>query len=230
MTEEMPSSAPARPVGVRGRFSALTRRLPAARVLWLLLAALAAYGVWFLGTGIGLATAVGLPIFAAVVDLAFQRVRFDRLRFPDAALATGLFLALLFPPVVPIVAALASTLAAIALRHVLRLRGRPWFNPAASGVVVGAILFGLSPAWWGAIDENLVIALGIVLLLWQLNNWRLPVVFLGSYAGLAIVQRVIFSLSTGLILVPRVLFLSAVDPTVLFFGFFMVAEPRTAPS
>ncbi|MCI4340545.1 MAG: RnfABCDGE type electron transport complex subunit D, partial [Thermoplasmata archaeon] len=150
--------------------------------------------------------------------------------FPDAAIVTGLFLALLLPPVVPAIAAGSATLAAITLRHVLRRKGRPWLNPAAAGMLVGAVFFGLAPAWWGAINENLVIVLGILLIVWQRRNWRLPLVFLGGYAGLAVLQRVVFSLSTGLVLVPRVLFLSAVDPTVLFFGFFMVAEPRTAPS
>jgi len=204
--------------------------MPSVRLLWVLLAILAGYGIWFLGTGIGLATAIGLPVAALLADLGFQRVRFERFRFPDAAIATGLFLALLMPPVVPAVAAVATTVAAITLRHALRSRGRPWLNPAAAGMVIGALFFGLTPAWWGAIDENLVVVLGVVLVLWQLRNWRLPFVFLASYAGLAILQRAIFSFSTGLVLVPRVLFLSAVDPAVLFFGFFMVAEPRTAPS
>jgi Na+-translocating ferredoxin:NAD+ oxidoreductase RnfD subunit len=230
VTEGAERSSEARTGGIRTRIDALVRRLPAARLLWILLAVLATYGVWFLGAGIGIATAIGLPALTVVVDLLFQRIRFDRFRFPDAAIATGLFLALLLPPVVPAIAAASAGIAAITLRHVLRRRGRPLLNPAASGVFVGAVLFGLAPAWWGAINETLVIVLGIVLLLWQRRSWRLPVVFLGAYAGLAVLQRVVFSLSTGLVLVPRVLFLSAVDPTVLFFGFFMVAEPRTAPS
>jgi Na+-translocating ferredoxin:NAD+ oxidoreductase RnfD subunit len=224
----VPVAAPA--ASLRARLGAVTHRIPPTRALWILLAILAGYGVWFLGTGIGIAAAIGLPILAAAVDLVFQRIRFDRARFPDAAIATGLFLALLFPPVVPALAAGAATVSAITLRHVLRSRGRPWLNPAAAGMVIGAVFFGLSPAWWGAINEELVVALGVILLLWQLRNWRLPVVFLGSYAALAIVERVIFSVSSGIVLVPMVLFLSAVDPAVLFFGLFMVAEPRTAPS
>ena len=221
---------PAPRLSWNARLAAVTRRLPPVRMLWILLAVLAGYGVWFFGTGIGIAAAIGLPVVAVMVDLVFQRIRFDRFRFPDAAIVTGLFLALLLPPVVPALAAGAATVGAITLRHVLRSRGRPWLNPAAAGMVVGAVFFGLSPAWWGAINEELVIVLGLVLLVWQLRNWRLPVIFLGSYAALAIVERVIFSLSSGIDLVPRVLFLAAVDPAVLFFGLFMVAEPRTAPS
>ena len=216
--------------GISAALARARRRLPAARLLWLALAALAGYGVWFLGGSLGIANAIALPIAALVTDLGLQRVRFERLRFPDAALATGLFLALLFPPAVPLVAAIATTILAITLRHALRAKGRPWFNPAALGIVAGALLFGILPAWWGAISEVLVLVLGAAVVLWQRSTWRLPVVFLLAYAALAVLMRIIVSLDSGVVLVPMVLLLTAVDPTVIFFGLFMVAEPRTAPS
>ncbi len=200
------------------------------RLLWLLLTALAGYGIAFLGTGIGISSVLVLPIVAVATDLGLQRIRFERLRFPDAALAIGLFLALLFPPVVPLLAAGASVVLAITVRHTLRFKGRPWFNPAVAGVTLGALLFGILPAWWGSISEVLVLSFGVVLALWQRSTWRLPAVFLTAYAGLAVLMRVVVSLSSGLVLVPRVLLLTAVDPTVLFFGLFMVAEPRTSPA
>lgn len=215
---------------ISGALARARRAVPPVRLLWLLLAALAGYGIWFLGGGLGVASAVALPLTAAIVDLAIQRVRFERLRFPDAALATGLFLALLFPPVVPLVAAISTTILAVTLRHALRAKGRPWFNPAALGIVFGALLFGILPAWWGAISEVLVLALGIAVVVWQRSTWRLPAVFLLAYAALAVLMRIIVSISSGVVLVPKVLLLTAVDPTVLFFGLFMVAEPRTAPS
>jgi Na+-translocating ferredoxin:NAD+ oxidoreductase RnfD subunit len=209
---------------------AFRRRVPAARLLWILLAVLAAYGIDFLSTGIGLVPVLVLPVVAVLVDLGFQRIRFDALRFPDPAIATGLFLALLLPPVVPLAPAIATTIAAISLRHVLRYRGRPWFNPAALGVLVAALFFGVSPAWWGAISEMLVVAGGIALLIGSRGSWSIALAFLGVYAGMASLQRVIVSLGTGAIVSPRVLFLTALDPTVLFFGLFMVVEPRTAPT
>ncbi len=224
----VPAPAVRRPLAARWR--ALRARLPTVRLLWILLAGLGGYGVDFLGTGLGIEPLLVLPVLAVGVDLAFARVRFETLRFPDSAIATGLFLALLFPPAVPILAAAGATILAVSLRHVLRSKGRPWFNPAATGVLFGAVLFGLAPAWWGSINELLVIALGALLLVYETRTWRLPVLFLGAYAALAVLQRVAVAATMGGGLTANVLLLSAVDPAVLFFGLFMVAEPRTAPS
>ena len=206
--------------------------MPAVRVLWIGLVALAGYGTWFLGHGLGIANVVVLPLTAVLVDLAFQRFRFESLRFPDAAIATGLFLGLIFPPTVPLVAAGAAVLGAITVKHVLRYRGRPWFNPAAVGLTVGAVLFGIAPAWWAAISEPLLLVVGAVIFTWNLPRWRLSTTFLVAYAGFAILARYLFLFAGGGsgTLSPGVLFLAAVDPTVLFFGLFMVAEPRAAPA
>jgi Na+-translocating ferredoxin:NAD+ oxidoreductase RnfD subunit len=206
------------------------RRLPPVRLLWLLLAALGVNGVLFLGGGLGVASLLVLPIVAVVTDLPFQRIRFDHLRFPDAAIVTGLFLALLFPPVVPLIAAGAATLGAVGLRHILRARGRPWFNPAAAGLILGAVAFGLAPAWWGAISEGWVLLAGATLFIWNLPRWRLPVAFLAAFAGFTTLGRVVYTVGSGAIVSSHVLALAVADPTLLFFGLLMVAEPRTGPS
>lgn len=182
-----------------------------------------------LGGGEGIGSLVVLPISAAVADLLFQKVRFGRLRIPDAAIATGLFLALLLPPTVNLLEAGAVTIAAVGIRHALRLKGRPWVNPAASGLLLGALLFGMAPAWWVAVSpaaEILVAVLGIMLSLRQSSRWRLPVVFFIVYAGFSALEHFL----VGGVVSPRLLALATIDPVVLFFGLFMVTEPRTAPS
>ncbi len=202
--------------------------LPPVRLVWLILLGLGGYGVWFLGGSTGIAPLLAFPLVAVVLDLAFDRVRFETLRFPDAALATGLFVALLLPPVVPLAAGLVAVFVAISAKHILRWKGRPWWNPAVTGALfVG--LFGYVPGWWGAMSEPLVIALGLTLLLWNLPQWRLSVTFLGMYAGLAVLARVLATVGTSAVPPAGVLLLTAFDPAVLFFGFFMVSEPRAAP-
>ncbi|MCI4368469.1 MAG: RnfABCDGE type electron transport complex subunit D [Thermoplasmata archaeon] len=225
------ATPPSPPTVARSRryLGALRARLPPVRLLWIFLIVLGAYGVNFLGSWMGLAPLIALPAIAVITDVLFARARFERMRFPDSALATGLLLALLFPPVVPLVAAGAATIAAVSVKNVLRFRGRPWFNPAASGVLVGAVLFGLSPAWWGSIDETLVVALGAALILWNYRSWRIPVSFLTAYALFAVTYRAFQTAALGGIVSPGVLLLAAFDPSILFFAFFMVAEPRTAP-
>ncbi len=205
----------------------LLARLPRpARLLWIFLAILGAYGVAFNLHGLGLATLVTLPAMAALIDLMFQAFRFPSIRFPDAAIATGLLLALLLPPTVPILPAQSVAALTITLRHVLRYKERPLLNPAALGVLVGVLVFGMAPAWWGSINIWLVVLLGVVLTLRTPGSWRLPVAFLLVYAALSPVLNLLLGEATSV----QVLLLGAVDPSILFFATYMVAEPRTSLS
>lgn len=196
------------------------------RLLWISLAILGGYGVAFNLQWIGLLPLLALPAVAAESDILLQVFRFRSVRAPDAALATGMFLALLLPPTVPLLQAGAVTVAAITLRHALRYRERPLLNPAVVGVLVGSLLFGMAPSWWGSINVALVIVLGIVLTLRTPDSWRMPVSFLSSYAALSIAGGLLFRKAIS----PQVLLLGAFDPSILFFGLFMISEPRTSPA
>ncbi len=200
-------------------------RLPRpARLLWVFLLALGVYAIVFTLQGGGILPIIALPALAVETDILFQMFRFHKIRAPDAAMATGLLLALLLPPTVPLLQAAGVASAAIALRHVLRFQDRPVFNPAAAGVLMGAVFFGLAPSWWGSIGMALVVALGIVLTLRTPGSWRVPVAFFASYAALSVLGN----LALGEVTSPQVLLLGAIDPAMLFFGFFMVPEPRTS--
>lgn len=206
----------------------LLRLLPPARVLWLMLVGLGIYSSNYLG-GLGESSLLVAPLVGGVVDLGFQSVRFARPRFPDAALVTGLLLALIFPPTASLGFLAVATFAAVSFRHVARFRGHPWINPAAGGVLLGTVFLGLAPAWWvgiGPSGEVAIVALGLALLARSPRQWRLPAVFLLTYGLLAVVQHVV----AGASLDGRILLLQALDPATLFFGLFMVVEPRTAPA
>jgi hypothetical protein len=192
-----------------------------------MLVGLGLYGSNYLG-GLGESSLLVAPLIAVVADLGFQSVRFERPRFPDSAIATGLFVALIFPPTASLALLATVAFAAVALRHVLRFKGRPWFNPGAAGILFGTLFLGLAPAWWvgiGPYGEAATIALGLLLLVRTPHQWRLPTVFLVTYGLLAAVQHVV----VGTSLDANVLLLQVVDPATLFFALFMVAEPRTAP-
>ena len=203
------------------------KALPPVRLVWAFLLVLGIYGVLYLG-GMGLLSLGILPTVAVVTDLLFQRLRFPRLRSPEPALATGLFLALLFPPTVSVPLAAVVVLTAITFRHVLRWKGRPWFNPAALGVVLAAVFLGFGPAWWVALtptEEILLVAFGLVLLGRNLRPWRLVLTFFVAYAGLSLLDHAFFGGATS----PAVLALGILDPVTIFFGLFMLTEPRTSP-
>ncbi len=203
------------------------RFLPPVRLVWISLIVLGLYGTYDL-RGLGEYSLAVLPALAVAVDLPFQRVRFPRLRFPDAALATGLFLALLFPPAASLVLMGLATFAAVALRHALRIDGHPWMNPAALGVVAGTVLLGLQPAWWVAVGPYgfyLMLGAGILIAARSWRAWRLPVSFLVAYSLFVIAEHLLI----GTAFSTQVLILEIADPVALFFALFMVPEPRTAP-
>jgi len=203
---------------------ALARLPRPARLLWIVLAILGFCAAVLNLGGVGLTSLAILPAVAALTDIAYQRFRFHSIRAPDAALATGVLLALILPPTVDIIQASAVVLAATALRHVLRYRERPLLNPASAGVLIGALAFGMAPAWWGSIDVRLVVLFGLLVTLRTPGSWRLPASFLFSYALLSPLGHLLLGEATS----PQVLLLGAIDPSIMFFGFFMVAEPRTS--
>lgn len=202
-------------------------RLPRpVRLLWMCLLILGVYAILFTLQGGGIVPLIALPALAVETDVLFQMFRYRKVRAPDAALATGLLLALLLPPTVSLLEAAGVASAAIALRHVLRVQDRPLFNPAAAGVLMGALFFGLAPSWWGSIGIWLVVVLGILVTLRTAGSWRIPAAFFVSYGLLSVFGNLVLGEVTS----PTVLLLGAVDPAMLFFGFFMVPEPRTSVS
>ncbi len=213
---------------VRQRFlGPVERALPPVRLLLIALAILGGVSCYTLG-GLGLSSLLFLPLVAGAVDLLFQSVRFERLRVPETAFASSLILALLLPPTVPLGPAAAIAVAAVGIRHAIRRRGRPVFNPAAAGALLGALVFATAPAWWASVSQTqelLLVALGIIVVLRAPGTWRSIAVFFPLY----VVIVSLLHASTGASVSARVLLLGAIDPSVAFFGFFMVAEPRTGP-
>ncbi len=208
----------------RGYVRVIAKLPRPARLLWMFLIVLGVYAVAFTLQGVGIVALIALPALAVETDVLFQMFRFHKIRAPDAAMATGLLLALLLPPTVSLLQAAALAAAAIALRHVLRFQEHPLFNPAAAGVLLGALFFGLAPSWWGSVGMALTVALGIVLTLRTVGSWRIPAGFFVSYGVLTVLGTLIF----GEVTTPQILILGALDPAILFFGFFMVPEPRTS--
>jgi Na+-translocating ferredoxin:NAD+ oxidoreductase RnfD subunit len=222
------------PLSLRGFGKAaaiLAPRIPPVRQLWISLAILGSVGSWLLG-GLGTFNLVVLPLVASVVDLGIQRWRFSRPRVPDTAIASALFIALLLPPTFSGFLAVVVTISAILLRHALRSRGHPWENPAALGIVLASLAFHALPAWWVAVapwEEALLGLLGGLLLLRHRRRVIASVSFFGFFALLTTVEYVARFSLTGQPLSAGVLELSVLDPVILFFGLFMVPEPRTSP-
>jgi Na+-translocating ferredoxin:NAD+ oxidoreductase RnfD subunit len=173
---------------------------------------------------------LALPIAGAFADLGLQAVRFPRLRFPDAAIANGLFLAVILWPATVFLELTAVAVATVGVRHLLRVAGHPIFNPAAFGVTLAATVFALPQPWHVGVtlqDTELVAALGLILWTRAWHSWRLWAMFFATNIAATLLLADYLG---GSSILPLVIQTSVLGAAPVFYGFFMVSEPRTAPS
>ena len=205
------------------------RFFPPVRLVWLFLLVL----VWNTQGFVSLKVAeplLALPLVCAATDLGLQLARFPKPRIPDAALANGLFLALILWPATFSLELASVACATVGLRYILRRAGHPWLNPAALGVTLAAALFALPQPWhlgFTLTDTVLIAILGLILWSRAQHTWRLW----GAYfaVNLAVTAGIALYLG-GHSAVPLAVQAALLGPAPVFYGLFMVTEPRTAPS
>jgi enediyne biosynthesis protein E5 len=232
--------APARvaPAGTRSRTSGWRNLLPVriwkryfppVRLVWIFLLVIVWNGDGFLNRTIAWPL-LFLPLTAAMTDLGFQAARFPKLRIPDAAIANGLFLSVILWPATVSIELTAIAVATVGVRHLLRFAGHPIFNPAALGVTLAAVVFAIPQPWHVGLtlrDTELVAALGLLLWSKAWHTWRLWVVFFATNIAATLLLA---DYLAGSSVLPLVIQTSVLGATPVFYGFFMVTEPRTAPS
>ena len=191
-----------------------------------LLTAVAAYGAGATLVLPGLAGAIGT---AVVIDLPILRLRRRRWVWPDGALLTGMFVAMVLSPHEPWYVAAVTAAIAILSKHILRYRTANIFNPAALALVTTFYLFDTAQSWWGALPDitpaatMLVLATGAYLT-FKVNKIPVVLAFLGTY-------YLLVTTSAFLWRPERVaeLFRAPDLNAALFFAFFMVTDPPTSP-
>ena len=183
------------------------------------------------GAGITLvAPALGVAMLAAMlVDAPILRWREGEWTFPDGALLTGLFVALILTPHEPwYVVAITSGVAVIS-KYLFRMRRANVFNPAALALVATFYVFNTGQSWWGALPELPPVALVLlvatgVFITRRVNKVPVVLSFLGLY-------YLLFT-ATAFVGDPRrvaALFRAPDLHAALFFAFFMVTDPPTSP-
>jgi len=173
---------------------------------------------------------IGAAIGAAMlVDFAILRVREGAWIFPDGALLTGLFVALILTPHEPWWVAALTAAVAIVSKYALRVGRANVFNPAAVALLLSYFLFHTGQSWWGSLPE-LPIAAIIVLfatglfITQRVNKAPVVISFLGVYYLLFTIAAFVGD--------PRhvsALYRAPDLHMALFFAFFMVTDPPTSP-
>jgi Na+-translocating ferredoxin:NAD+ oxidoreductase RnfD subunit len=166
---------------------------------------------------------------AMTIDVVILRWREGRWMFPDGALLTGLFVAMILSPHEPWRVVAITSAIAIVSKYVFRVRNANVFNPAALALVVTFYLYHTGQSWWGALPDLssnwLVLLFGVgIFITDRVNKMPAVLAFLGIY----------FLLFTAAAYVGNpghvaALYRAPDLHAALFFAFFMVTDPPTSP-
>ena len=195
-------------------------------VILALLVALALLGQSLTLLAPGLAGAVAA---AVLVDAPILRKKHGAWEFPDGAVLTGLFVAMVLSPYEPWYVAASTSAFAIVSKYMFRTRSANVFNPAALALVVAFYVFHTGQSWWGALPEITPWALAAIFatgifITDRVNKMPLALSFLGSYYLLFTVTAFLGD-PNGVAEIFRAPDLNA----VLFFAFFILTDPPTSP-
>ena len=174
----------------------------------------------------GLLSAV---LVAGLIDAVILRTRHRRWAFPSGAVLTGLIVAMVLSAQTPWYVATVTSAVAIISKYVVRTRAGNVFNPAALAIVATFPVFHAGQSWWGALPEvmpigQVVLVVTGIFITDRVNRMPLVLAFFGTY----------YLLFTVTAFVSDPAWVSEVFRTpdleaVLFFAFFILTDPPTAP-
>jgi len=172
---------------------------------------------------------LGAMAVAGIIDVLILRKRKNAWEFPDGAVLTGLFVAMVLSPHESWYIAACTSAIAVVSKYLLRTSSANVFNPAAFGIVVTFYIFDTGQSWWGALPEISPLALLVlfatgIFIVDRVNKMPLVLAFLGVYFLLFTITTY-FGNPGELAEIFRAPDLHA----VLFFAFFILTDPPTSP-
>lgn len=199
-------------------------------ILLLLLAALTAIAAPHEGLHLVMPQLHAAILAAGLVDIAILRYRHGRWEFPSGAVLTALIVTMVMSPFGAWWVPAVVSAVAVASKYLLRYRAANIFNPAALGLVIAYHAFGGAESWWGALPElplwtMAILAAAGIFMADRVNKLPAVVAFLGAY----------YALFTAMAFVGDPKPVAEVFRTpdlqaALYFAFFMLTDPPTAPT
>ena len=121
-----------------------------------------------------------------------------------------------------------AALVAMASKYLLVRQKKHFFNPAATGALFVALLFGVGSSWWvGNLYLFPVIVIGAILVLTKIDRLAMSGIFLVTF-GLAEVALLSMTHIPFAVGVRSILTIQTIAP-LLFFASVMLPEPMTSP-
>lgn len=176
----------------------------------------------------GFINLVAAMLSATIVDFLAAIIQKRKPSFSDGGLITGLIVGMILStnshwPIIVITSGVAA-----ASKHLLKMKRKPMFNPAAVGLFIATIFFSSGQSWWGALTMSkpwtLIFLLVIGFLITKrVNKFPQVFVFLGLYF-LAFLLMGIYHVGS-----PGDPLRSPFVNSALFLAFFMLTDPPTSP-
>jgi len=173
-----------------------------------------------------LAVAIGA---AALLDAPLIRQRDGRWSIPDGGMLTGWLVGLILSPYQSLTVAATASAMGIMAKHLLRVSRANVLNPAAAGLVASALVFQSGQSWWGALPDQPLPTLVVLVATAAFMAWRL-----GKLPLVLAFLLVHFTLATGSAWLddPKQvaeLFRAPDLQMAIFFAGFMATDPPTSP-
>lgn len=166
---------------------------------------------------------------AALLDFAIMVLKHRKRLIPDGALLTGIIIGLVISPASSWMIVFLAAVISIASKHLLALRKRPIFNPAAFGLLAVLQLFSTGQDWWGGLPNLSAWWLPLLLtggywITFRVRKFPLVFTFIGVYFSIYLIVALFGAADVSEMF--RVPFLNS----VLFLSFFMLTDPPTSPA
>jgi Na+-translocating ferredoxin:NAD+ oxidoreductase RnfD subunit len=172
---------------------------------------------------------LGAVAAAGVVDAVILRKKHKAWEFPDGAVLTALFVAMVLSSHVPWYQVAITSVVGVLSKYIFRTRWANVFNPAALAIVATFYVFGTGQNWWGALPELPTPALAVLFatglfIADRVNKIPMVLSFLGTYYLLFTITS--FLGNPGLV---AEIYRSPDLHAALFFAFFILTDPPTSP-
>lgn len=157
-----------------------------------------------------------------ISDFIFTKIRHTPHFLLSAALVSGLIIALLTDPNLPVYIPIVAGILAMFSKNFLRFQGKHIFNPAGFGLLATAFIFQTEVSWWGAtLAYFLILLLPGYVSIKRMRRYFTIFSFMATYGVISLLLKQDFSYQA----IVNAFF----DPTPLFFALVMLPEPITTP-
>ncbi|MBI2020496.1 hypothetical protein HYS94_03665 [Candidatus Daviesbacteria bacterium] len=181
------------------------------RLITLLLLLLYFLGILIFGIEKIIWQALPAILSTTLAGALFDYLELKRFSYPITPFISGLIIGLVAQFGADAIVLVVIGFLAMAAKFFIKWDGRHIFNPAASGLFLGMILFSSYPAWWGGSGYFWIFFIWIPILLIKFKRWAPMVGFL-----IPVIIK-----DGGLILT---------SGSLLFFLSVMLIEPKTSPA